>query len=407
MAESGLSEEEVLNYLVEINWIQGPDDWMDPAYLPFNIPSSVLFPAVAGDVVAAVKFAGDNGLEFSVKNSGHNYAGASGKKDTLLVNTFRYKKYAPTGIVECAADGVSSPEEGQVDQDLANQACLLALARKKEAFIRVGGGEAWIDVYRAVREFNEAQETFKYHAVGGAAASVTPIGEAWIDVYRSLREFNEAQETFKYHAVGGGAASVTPMGWTFQGGLGGTTGARLYGLGVDQVLQIEAILPNGEHVRFGPTSWEDQGEGYLYPRTTAVSGVCNMNPKGDEEDWKWEACFVDINFEDLWFAFRGGGGGTWGIVLSVYLQLHEFLPLEQVDNFMCLEVFTPEIAELFYGYALEYLLDPAALGISSEESNGCGSLNGIFLLSCYGEGTGQKFVSTWQLHLQNSREELL
>mmetsp|Transcript_23907 Transcript_23907/g.24183 ORF Transcript_23907/g.24183 Transcript_23907/m.24183 type:complete len:311 (-) Transcript_23907:499-1431(-) len=76
---------------------------------------------------------------------------------------------------------------------------------------------------------------------------------------------------------------------------------------------------------------------------------------------------------------------------------------------MCLEVFykTPEIAELFYGYALEYLLDPAALGISPEESNGCGSPNVLGNFWCYGEGTGQKFVSTWKLHLQNSREELL
>ena len=345
------------------------EEWMDPTNPTFNTPTAVLHPAVAGDVVAAVRFAGENGLELSVKASGHNYAGASGKKNTLLVNTFRYKKYSPTGIVECSTDDISSPKEGE-DQDFADQACRLALARGKKAFIRVGGGEAWVDVYRSVHEFNEAQENFKYHAMGGAAGT------------------------------------VTPMGWTFQGGLGGTTGSRLYGLGVDQVLQIEAVLPNGQHVRFGPTSWEDQ-EGFIYPRTTVVFGVCNQNPEGKEEDWTWGSCPTDINFDDLWFAFCGGGGGTWGIVTSIYLQLHDFLPYEQISyGVSCPTVFTPEINTAFTAFVLDYFYDPAELGISHEESAACGKQPGP-IIHCYGEGKGKKLVSAWKSYLKVMTDELL
>ena len=44
-------------------------------------------------------------------------------------------------------------------------------------------------------------------------------------------------------------------------------------MGVDQVLQVEMVLPNGYHVKFGPTEWEDaSAEGFAYPRTKVVSG---------------------------------------------------------------------------------------------------------------------------------------
>lgn len=340
------------------------EEWMDPDYSTFNVPNSVLFPAVAGDVVAAVKFARDNSLGVSVKNSGHSYTGASGKKDTLLVNTHKYKKYSPTGIAECSTKDISL-----LGPDLANQACLLALSRGKKAYVRVGGGENWGDVYSSVHEFNNATANFTYHVVGGAAPS------------------------------------VTPMGWTFQGGLGATAGSRMFGLGVDQVLQIEAVLPNGQHVRFGPTSWEAQ-EGFLYPRTTAVSGLCNTSPnEEDEKNWKWESCPMEINFDDLWFAFRGGGGGTWGVVTSIYLQLHDYRPMEWVAwpyHGSCLQ-WTPDITKLLIIFLLDYFLNPALFGVSQEESNACGTAPDLIVF-CYGEGTGTKLASTWKSYLQNQTE---
>ena len=67
-------------------------------------------------------------------------------------------------------------------------------------------------------------------------------------------------------------------GWTFEGGIPGASAGRMYGHGVDQVLQIEMVLPNGLHVKFGPTKWED-AEGYLVPKTISVTGLCRTNPE--------------------------------------------------------------------------------------------------------------------------------
>ena len=109
----------------------------DPTNPSLNLPSKVLFPVVASDVVAAVNFAKEHGLEISVKNSGHSYQGASSKKNTLLLNMNRYTHYAPTGITECDASILGST----VAEDLSTQPCLLSLAKNKSSLIRVGGGE--------------------------------------------------------------------------------------------------------------------------------------------------------------------------------------------------------------------------------------------------------------------------
>jgi FAD/FMN-containing dehydrogenase len=175
-------------------------EWVDDVENPsYNLPSKVLFPAVANDVVAAVQFAKQHGLEISVKNSGHSYSGASTKKNTLHINMNKFKQYATDdGVFDCD----ESQDYGE-STDLANQPCMLSLAKGKTALIRVGGGENWDKTYRAVKSANNEQE-------GG----------------------------YKYHAVGGAAGTVSPMGWSFQGGLSGTTAGRIFGFGVDQVLLV-------------------------------------------------------------------------------------------------------------------------------------------------------------------------
>jgi len=118
-----------------------------------------------------MKFTKDHGLEISVKNSGHNYNGASTKKDTLHINMNRYTHYTPTFVTDCDADNsVIDPET------LDGQPCALSVAKNKTAIIRIGGGENWDKNYRAVKAANEAQEdgVFKYHVVGGAQATVSP-----------------------------------------------------------------------------------------------------------------------------------------------------------------------------------------------------------------------------------------
>mmetsp|Transcript_30757 Transcript_30757/g.52235 ORF Transcript_30757/g.52235 Transcript_30757/m.52235 type:complete len:746 (-) Transcript_30757:192-2429(-) len=345
------------------------ESWLaDPTNPSLNLPSKVLFPSIASDVVAAVNFAKEHGLEISVKNSGHSYQGASSKKNTLLLNMNRYTHYAPTGITDCDASILGST----VTEDLSNQPCLLSLAKNKSSLIRVGGGENFDKVYRAVIAANE-------------------------------------EEGYKYHLVGGYAGTVSPMGWSWQGGLGGSTGGRLYGFGVDQVVQLEMVLPNGVHVKFGPTDWEDaSAEGFTVPRTKVVSGVCRSNPdEHDEENWVWQSCpeDFDIDFNDMWFAVRGGGGGTWGVVTSVYLQLHDYLPFKSYlfnnppfRTEKCTAIF-PQFAE----FVAHYMSAPSLLNVTKERSHACGSPDPRAGIYCHGE---EDVMQAWTrfLDLNNSTD---
>ena len=87
------------------------------------------------------------------------------------------------------------------------------------------------------------------------------------------------------------------------------------------MLHLEMVLPNGRHVRFGPTDWEDK-DGMLYPQTTKVTGYCNEGDLSNEKYWDWTECKKKIDFSSLWYAVRGGGGGSYGVVTAVYYQLH-------------------------------------------------------------------------------------
>jgi len=335
-------------------------EWLDPSNPAYNLPEKVIFPKFAKDVVAAVEFAKKHNLKISVKNSGHSYTGASTSSKSLLVNMNQFEKYASpdgAGLVVCDANSADAGSDGFGDQP-----CKVALSRGKPAALRIGGGENWDKVYRAVQTINKKETEYKYHVVGGAAGT------------------------------------VSPMGWSWQGGLSGTSAGRIYGFGVDQILQIEAVLPNGQHVIFGPIEWEEDNA-YTVPKTTKVSGLCNDKPQEtDEKNWDWKSCPKDVEdmFHDLWFAFRGGGGGTWGVVLSIHVQLHDYLPFVYIKpDGECFGAATKLMNEQELGYtsykltemSLNWFLDPGAIGITKEESNSCGLpgsvMYGVFY--CYAE----------------------
>eukprot|EP00985_Skeletonema_marinoi_P003233 scaffold1348_cov142-Skeletonema_marinoi.AAC.9 len=171
---------------------------------------------------------------------------------------------------------------------------------------------------------------------------------------------------------------------------------RLYGFGVDQVVQLEMVLPNGAHVKFGPTEWATEwedasAEGFVVPRTKFVSGVCRSNPdEHDEEKWIWERCPEDfgIDFNDLWFAVRGGGGGTWGVVTSVFLQLHDYLPFSAYFFNMFPSPITEEcsaIAPQFAEFKAQYMSAPSLLNVTKEHSLACSSPDPLGEIYCYGE----------------------
>ena len=105
-------------------------------------------------------------------------------------------------------------------------------------------------------------------------------GNTWGEVYSTVQD--------SFNVVGGGALSVGAAGgWLAGGGLSALS--RKYGYGIDNVIDFDVVLPNG---------------------TLAHVDACE-NP-------------------DLFWALRGGGGGTFGVVTNVHYQLHPVEPIKNV-----------------------------------------------------------------------------
>ena len=106
-------------------------------------------------------------------------------------------------------------------------------------------------------------------------------GQVWDSVYRALGS--------DYNIIGGLCTTVSAAGGWLQGG-GLSSMSRKYGIGIDNVLSFEVVLANG---------------------IFAYADACTNS--------------------DLFWALRGGGGGTWGVVTSVHFKLH---PVEPVLEFI-------------------------------------------------------------------------
>ena len=101
-------------------------------------------------------------------------------------------------------------------------------------------------------------------------------GNQWKEVYRTVG--------VNFDIVGGGGLSVSAAGgWMHGGGLSAMS--RFYGLGVDNLLQVNLVTADGQHVTADP---------------------CQN--------------------QDLFWAIRGGGGGTFGVVTSVVYKIHPVSP---------------------------------------------------------------------------------
>lgn len=357
-----------------------------------ELPSLISNPQTAYDVVQLVKYANENDLQVSVKNSGHNYAGQSTVADSLMINMRKYPKYSAKSLYECD-DASTYPAS-------VSAACKLALARNKTALVRVGGGEGNDDIYHSVEYWNnKVPRTKKYDVMGGASGF-----------------------------VGGGG------GWLLGGGLGIGATDRSWGVGVDQVLELEMVLPDGRHVKFGPTEWEEK-EGLLYPQTTKVTGYCNVNIDHHESKWLWEECEDEPFWEDLWFAVRGAGGGTYGVLLSSTHQLHDFEPffsvyvnpdsteaiLEQCNSTgVDCEAIKQNVTSAWADFAIDYLWNPSALGVDPEITKKCGYTNPAINLfegikgfstigtykhvniMCRSEAANSNLLEAWQKYVPTS-----
>lgn len=342
-----------------------------------NLPSKITFPKTAGDVVQAIHSARDMKLTVSVKSSGSSFFGAGTFKESLQLNLRNLKKYSSssTGVTECVAE---AEEEESYSKDEMHP-CRLALDRKKSAIVRVGGGESWSDVYLAVLAFNKASSGKKYEVVGAANAGLGAAG-GWLQ--------------------GGGWSHVSD---------------RLHGLGVDQVLEMEMVLPDGRHVKFGPSTW-NVSDKHLYPQTTSVEGRCNTKVDADEEEWTWEPC--EGPFDDLWFAVRGGGGGNWGVVTAVTYQLHDHVPvtLFEVNTTRVAEIQQvysanekEQIERFFIDFFTAVLYNPEEVGLDDDTSKHCGSPSMVFIpwslypfqLYCY-DPAQEALAAAWQKRVDDS-----
>eukprot|EP00927_Polykrikos_kofoidii_P039374 TRINITY_DN3377_c0_g1_i2.p1 TRINITY_DN3377_c0_g1~~TRINITY_DN3377_c0_g1_i2.p1 ORF type:complete len:1150 (-),score=136.84 TRINITY_DN3377_c0_g1_i2:30-3479(-) len=103
-------------------------------------------------------------------------------------------------------------------------------------------------------------------------------GASWQQAYNTVRD--------QYLLVGGGGLTVGAAGGWLQGS-GLSPWIRKYGYGIDNVLQFDVVLTNG---------------------TLVTADACSN--------------------EDLFWALRGGGGGAFGIVVSVVYRLHKVVKIQ-------------------------------------------------------------------------------
>ncbi|KAL5011164.1 hypothetical protein ScPMuIL_013469 [Solemya velum] len=131
-------------------------------------------------------------------------------------------------------------------------------------------------------------------------------GCSWKDIY-------EEADTHGRVVLGGSAHTVSPGGYTLGGGHSPVS--RSLGLAVDNVLEFEMVDVDGNLVKSTAGGTDIKYEN----GTTATSSDA-----------------------DLFWALRGGGGGTFGVVTKFTFKLHQ--PPSQVVKFFC-------------GYAMTYNKD--------------------------------------------------
>lgn len=180
---------------------------------------------IESDFKVVLDFVRDTGTPLVIKNSGHDWKGRSSGAGSIALWTHNLR-HPNVPIV--------------FEKKFTPESCTSV---QGEAVFHVGPGQNWGGLY----EFAENIEDDEGYAVlGGTCGTVGVAG--WLH--------------------GGGHSPFTPF----------------YGMGVDNVLQIEIITPQGKKL---------------------VANQCQN--------------------EDLFFAVRGGGGGTFGLVTNItYKALKKF-----------------------------------------------------------------------------------
>lgn len=139
-----------------------------------------------------------------------------------------------------------------------------------------GALSIWTHNFQDIRYLG-AKYTHRASGYQGPAFQIG-AGVAALDLY-------QAADDLDLHVVGGAARTVGIGGGYTLGG-GHSPLSSLYGMAADQVLSMQVVLPNGFFVTV------------------------------DEK-----------HYPDLFFALRGGGGSTWGIVTSLVIRAYPRTPV--------------------------------------------------------------------------------
>lgn len=129
---------------------------------------------------------------------------------------------------------------------------------------------------RHFQKFGEIKKSYEKCSETYEAVLKVGGGQVWEEAYKAVGN--------SYHLIGGGGLTVSAAGgWLNGGGL--SASSRLYGMGIDQVVEFEVITAEGKKV---------------------TASKCEN--------------------DDLFWALRGGGGGSFGVTTSVHYKLHPVKP---------------------------------------------------------------------------------
>ncbi|EPQ52429.1 FAD-binding domain-containing protein [Gloeophyllum trabeum ATCC 11539] len=191
-----------------------------------RIPKFLVNATSVDDIQKTLQYATDHNLKLVVRNTGHELMGRSGGSQSLELYVNNFKNI-------------------DFDEQFVPEGAPEGTA--SEYAVTLGAGVQWFEIYAAADAKNRlVPGGFSPDGTVGAAAG-------WV--------------------LGGGHSVLSPF----------------YGLGVDNVLQFTAVLPNG----------------------TLATLNKYKNP-------------------DLFWAFRGGGGPSFGIVTSTTYRTHENPPITAV-----------------------------------------------------------------------------
>lgn len=148
---------------------------------------------------------------------------------------------------------------------------------------------------------SSAHESFNINLMEMKAMTVTKertvrseYGEIKVETGATWAEIYEEVDKYDRVVVGGSAHNVTSGGYTMGGGHSPIS--RSLGLAVDNVLEIQVVLADGRI------------------STCTENRTVHILPDGTEE--------IENN-GDLFWALRGGGGGTFGVVVYYVFKLHQ------------------------------------------------------------------------------------